>query len=321
MKNINRTEKIIELKRAGYTHENIAEALGISAKTIQREIKDLPEEYQEEFKGGNVITKLEKKYIDRIKGERELFEDIEEGWVYHMTEEKLLQQTSGKWWSFIFYSDSAELEEVIKAFKAKGLEVAISPLHNRDKWTHDSPETTDKETGEIIPKGARYKCGDRKKEHRHGIVKFDQPVSFRTANGIIREITNGPYAQKCLSITGAYEYFVHKNNPEKFQYDCEEIIRINGFRLELTKTEKKLMTNEISKKVIDENIDEFNSLINAYRDQIEYINLISEKSYYFGALCQSLWKKNNPNRITRNMLVNELGEPVEICKSKKGREV
>ena len=86
LKNKNRTKKIIELKRAGYTHGDIAEELGISIKTIQREMKDLPEEYKKEFKGGDVITKLEKKYIDRIRGERELFEDTEEGWVYHMTE-------------------------------------------------------------------------------------------------------------------------------------------------------------------------------------------------------------------------------------------
>lgn len=308
-------DKIIQLKKSGYSHKDISDEVGISTRTIQRIVKDIPKAEFNEIDAQGYITKTEKKYLDRIKGEKELFEDEEEGWVYHMTAEKLNQQTSGLWWKWIAYPESVEFEEMVRKFKALGFETAISPLHNRDPWGHDSPEIIDKNGKILFKQGEKYKCGDHKKEHYHGITKFEKQVSYKEANRIIREITQGPYIQKCMSLTGSYEYFIHKNNPEKFQYDKDEITIINGFVLEPTKKERKLMTNEIGKVISENKIENFIDLVRLYTDQIEYISIIASNSYYFGALCQSIWHEKHPDKITKNMLVNQDGEPVGICKA------
>ena len=313
----NKKTKIIEMLKCGYSNADISDETGISIRTIQRFKKDIPKAEFNEIDANGIITKTEKKFLDRVKGEKELFEDLEEGWVYHMTTERLNQQTSGLWWKWIAYPESVEFEEMAEKFKQLGLETAISPLHNRDTWGHDSPEIVNTETGEITPKGSRYKCGDRKKPHYHGITKFEKQIGYKEANRIIREITQGPYIQKCMSLTGSYEYFVHKNNPEKFQYDKDEITNINDFVLEPTKKERKLMTNEIGKVISKNRIENFIDLVRFYTDQIEYINIIASSSYYFGALCQSIWHEKHPEKITKNMLVDEDGNPVEICKANK----
>lgn len=314
-------EKIIKLKKNGYTHKDIAEELNISTKTVQRIIKEAPKTEFNELDTLGYITRAEKKYMDRIKGEKELFEDTEEGWVYHMTAEKLGQETSGLWWKWIAYSESADFDEMVEAFEVLGLETAISPLHSRDFWSHDSPEAVDTETGEILlKKGEKYKAGDRKKAHYHGLTKFSRQVSYKEANRIIREITKGPYIQKCLSLTGSYEYFFHKNNPEKFQYDKDEVTIINGFIIEPTRTERKLMINEVSKLILQEEIENLGELIRYYADQYEYINMISEKSYYFAGLTQSVWRKKHPDRVVKNVILNVDGEIINFGGKNNERE-
>ena len=305
-------EEIKSLLLDGATLEETAEAIGISRRTVANVKKELTENNPElaqtltENKYNRYIQKSEAKYLAKIEKEQELFEDIEEGWVYHLTAEEIRHRESSKWWSFIVYPESAN-----KRWKEKlqllGCELAISPLHDKDSWEHDSPEIVDEETGEIIEaKGSRYKGGERKKAHWHCIIKFEKTIKYKEANNIVRPITNGPYLQKCLSLKGQYEYFVHLNNPEKYQYEKDEIERYNGFTIETTKSDRVRIIDEIGRVIEKKVFIDLGEVRKYYEGQYEYIDVIALKGYYFEKLTQVNFRKMYPEgRIQRVRVIKD----------------
>ena len=231
----------------GHSVKDIAEEVGVSDKTVAKYKKNTPtqptasarsEDTLNQLDYTTILTKKEEKLVKKIMKQVALYEDDEEGWSFHLTahDDRIRQQ--GLWWSFIVYEDSVP-DNYIERLKSTGMQVALSPWHDKDSWNHDSPPMTNAETGELIPQGARYKMGDRKKCHRHGIVKTDRKCSWREMNRLLQDILHCPYIQKCRSLKGAYEYFLHLNNPEKYQgYFKDEIIKMNGFVIEPTKFEQ-----------------------------------------------------------------------------------
>ena len=305
-------EKIKSLLLDGATYEEVAELVGVSQKTVQRIKKELTENNPElaqtltENKYNRAIQKSEEKYLKKIEKEKELFEDSEEGWTYHLTAEEIRHRESSKWWSFIVYPESAEPNWKEK-LQLLGCELAISPLHDKDLWTHDSPAIKDEETGEVLEEaGSRYQCGHRKKAHWHCIIKFEQTIKYKEANKIIRAITNGPYLQKCMSLKGQYEYFINQNNPEKYQYEKDEIERYNGFIIEATQTDRIIMIDEIGRVIAEKGFLDLGEVRKYYEGQYEYINVIAQKSYYFEKLTQVNFRRKYPEGRTQKVrLVRE----------------
>lgn len=156
-------------------------------------------------------------------------------------------------WTFIVYPDSApsNWKEILQD---TGLPFAISPLHDRD----------------IIEA-----TGELKKPHWHIIVCFPGPTTFRKVNTLCSEL-NSPIPKRVMSVVGIYRYFTHADNPEKAQYDEQDIIQKNGFDIReisgMTTSQilaiKKQLINIINnnhfyeycdfiKYVVDESVDLF----------------------------------------------------------------
>lgn len=156
-------------------------------------------------------------------------------------------------WTFIVYPDSApsNWKEILQD---TGLPFAISPLHDRD----------------IIEA-----TGELKKPHWHIIVCFPGPTTFRKVNSLCAEL-NSPIPKRVMSVVGIYRYFTHADNPEKAQYDEQDIIQKNGFDIReisgMTTSQilaiKKQLINIINnnhfyeycdfiKYVVDESVDLF----------------------------------------------------------------
>lgn len=288
---------IIELIGAGWTREQIAEKCGVSVRTVSSIKNGMTAEQVQSSREQKALfkyTSLEDKYISKIEKEQALFEDPEEGWVYHITKEQLATQGSSRWWMGIAYPESAE-NDWIDRLRMLGCELAISPLHDKDLWNHDSPPILDEESGEIlIPEGDKYKIGDRKKSHWHFILKFDNAISFREINNLIRPITKGPYLQKCRSPKQAYEYFIHLNNPEKYQYEKDEIQEFNKFRIEPNRVEVMYMLQDIFREIREAEIDSMLELTRIYANEPEYLLIIATKAYPIGRLLDENWRKHNP---------------------------
>lgn len=299
----------------GHSIKDIAQEVGLHKNTVAKYIKNAPappkvsgksEDTSLQVDYTTVLTKREEGLAKKILAEVALFEDDEEGWSFHLTahDDRIRQQ--GLWWSFIIYQDSVP-DNYLERLKATGMQIALSPWHDKDSWNHDSPEMVNAETGEIIPRGARYKIGDHKKTHRHGICKTDKKCSWREMNALLQNILHCPYIQKCRSLKGAFKYFLHLDNPEKYQgYFKDEIIRMNGFVIEPTKMEQGVLYDEIVSVVIDYGYTTWTEVCKQYHGQPEYMLLLSSRPSIITEVLKDNWRKANPDgRVQRVQLVND----------------
>lgn len=287
----------------GHSIKDIAQETGVSEKTVSKYKRNAPtqptvstrsEDTTIQVDYTTVLTKREELLAKKILAEVALYEDVVEGWSYHLTahDDRIRQQ--GLWWEFIAYPDSVP-ENWLDRLKATHLQIAISPLHDKDTWNHDSPEMVNPETGEIIPKGARYKMGDRKKAHWHGIVKCDKKCSWREMNAQLQNILHCPYIQKCRTLKGAYDYFLHINHPERYQgYFKDEIIKMNGFVIEPTKFEQGILYDEIVTAIIEYRFTKWTEVCKFYHGQPEYILLLSSRPAIITEVLKDNWRMQNP---------------------------
>lgn len=316
MKKISDKKKNLIRKRLiqGVKIYDISKETGVSESTIKRYKKEMPyqvltdrdQEDDVKYTSESFLTKEERKFTEKIQKEMFLYEDEEEGWIYHLTKQDERYKTHGLWWSALAYPESAP-KNWIEMLRNQGFRIAISPLHDKDWWSHDSPEMVDPETGEIIPRGARYKSGDRKKAHWHIIVVSDKSMSFRDASNVIRRCTHGPYVQKCRSLRNSYDYFLHINAPEKYQgYDKNEIQEYNNFHIEPDEREKGILQDEIFRTIRELKFTTMDELIDHYIGQPEYIIIITAKPGAYTSYLHARWKKANPEgRVQRIKLVKE----------------
>lgn len=103
-------------------------------------------------------------------------------------------------WSFIAYPESApdDWEQILT--EQYHLKWARSPLHDSDL---NADET-------------------QKKPHWHIVLYFDYVKSFEQIK-IISDSINATIPQQVHNLQGLMRYFIHLDNPEKAQYDFNEI--------------------------------------------------------------------------------------------------
>ena len=108
-------------------------------------------------------------------------------------------------WGAVIYPESAP-EDWIEQLKLKGLSFAISPLHDKD----------------INP------TGEPKKPHYHIVMCYGNPTTYENVKQVLEELGQ-PIPIPLESVRGYYRYFTHKDNPEKYQYNENDIRLFNGF--------------------------------------------------------------------------------------------
>lgn len=149
-------------------------------------------------------------------------------------------------WACVFYPESLP-SDWLDRLQQKGIAFCVSPLHNQD----------------VNPDGTI------KKDHYHVILCFDGPTTDKNVKSITTEL-NQPIPIPLESVRGYYRYLTHKDNPEKYQYNEEEIRSFNGFdSLDL------LSNSEISSLLRDiQDIINKNGLIE-YSDLMDYLRDLS----------------------------------------------
>lgn len=307
-------EKLTDEKRdiiftrlcAGISIRDISDELQVSERTIIRYKKSMlqaleardnvpDDDFSVDY--SKVLTKKESQYVEKIQKELLLYEDVEEGWVYHLSKSDARVRQSGCWWSAIVYPESAP-EGWIDKLRAQGFRIAISPLHDKDVWMHDSPEKVDSITGELIPKGATYKIGDKKKAHWHIIVVVDKRTGYLEMNDIIRRFCNCPYIQKCRSLRNSYDYFLHINAPEKCQtYRKEDIQTFNNFHVEPTRYEMNLISMEMVNLIKEHGLNEWWQVVEFFKDDPEMSLILSTRTAFFSSYVKSIHYRDYPNTV------------------------
>jgi len=191
-----------------------------------------------------------------------------------MSEEKTRGNVSNRTrnWVFICYPESVppDWERLIEE---EHIQWACSPLHDKD--TRDESDE------------------EQKKPHWHVILLFDGPKTFDQVK-VITDRVHGLAPRKCNSTKGSYQYFTHKNDPDKYQYSADEIRHFGGFDAESimapTATERLVIQDAIESYILENNVTELRELARYVRDAglEDWRNVIRNYStMYFSKLIDS----------------------------------
>lgn len=136
--------------------------------------------------------------------------------------------------------------------------ICVSPLHDKDK----NP------------------TGEDKKPHWHVVVMFDNTKTVKQAEEISSKL-NATVPIPVQSVNGMIRYLIHKDNPEKAQYNKEDITVIGFYDID------EAFKNSIDKyNTIGEMIDyiEMNNITEFFMF-LKYCR--EEKEDWFKSLCDS----------------------------------
>lgn len=163
--------------------------------------------------------------------------------------------TKSKYFCAILYPDSMnyDTDNVIKCLAKEHLTFAVSPIHDKDVNEDGSP----------------------KKSHYHLLLSYS---SATTLNNITRwfKACGMPESELhsvrvCASGVGYFRYLTHKDNPEKAQYNDNDIRIFNDFD-ELFKKFSKVASDKIDDLVhIFEIVDELKTI--SFHTLIQYLML------------------------------------------------
>ena len=174
-------------------------------------------------------------------------------------------------WAFVLYPESAPAnwQEMLAELRMK---VLVSPLHDRD---------TD-ENGEI------------KKAHHHIVIVFDGPQTHKRANEIIIPFGGTKSAKYVNSLKGYVRYLAHLDNPDKVQYDPQEIMTLGSIDLadllRPTSTDRIQIINDIFGFCKDNSIEEFSALVEYARNErrSDWLPILVDHTYFIDKYLASM---------------------------------
>lgn len=163
--------------------------------------------------------------------------------------------TKSKYFCAILYPDSTtyDTDNVIKALAKENLTFAVSPIHDKDVEEDGSP----------------------KKGHFHLLLAYSSATTLNNINRWFKACglpeSDLHSVRVCASGVGYYRYLTHKDNPEKAQYNDNDIRIFNDFD-ELFKKFSKTASDKISDLVrIFQIVDELNTI--SFHSLIQYLML------------------------------------------------
>ena len=115
----------------------------------------------------------------------------------------------------ILYPDSKEYNcDILRNRLGSFWDHSASILHDKDFYTETEVETW---LAEHKSDECPFKIGELKKPHWHIVVWNKSPILLGTAATKLDLPSN--YVQRVKNLKRAIQYLIHKNNPEKYQYD------------------------------------------------------------------------------------------------------
>lgn len=196
-------------------------------------------------------------------------------------------------WTFVVYPESApdDWKDRINDLHVK---YAVSPLHDRDTNGDGSP----------------------KKAHWHVVLAFDTVKSYSQIKEITDQI-NAPIPQAVNSLVGTIRYLAHLDNPEKAQYNVEDIETGGNFPLaEILKkspSERKAIVRDIYQYILDHDLTEYHEIVDyAFLHNDEWFEVLTNGyTLFFTSVLKS--RRHDPKlQEERNIKVNkDTGEVID----------
>ncbi|SRR5699024_6501449 len=117
------------------------------------------------------------------------------------------------------------------------------------------------------------------------MMMFPGNKSFKQIESLTKKL-NAPVPQKVANTKGMIRYFAHMDNPEKYQYNKNDIVAHCGADLsqllEVTKIERYTLIREMMKFVRDNNIIEMMDLLDYAMEErfTDWFPLLCDNSAY-----------------------------------------
>lgn len=211
-------------------------------------------------------------------------------------------------WAFVFYPESTR-EDWRDVLGEKGLQLAISPLHDKDKYTKDVYYTKDETDAQGVEHKAgeiKHKAGEIKKAHYHAVIVFDSVKSREQVQEIAQMLaldgTTAPAVQHCMNLRGSMRYLAHIDNPEKAQYDTAEIQTIGGLdwayyamsNADLEYDTRNRITAVLN-LVYETGVTNFADLVDVVLErEPELFEIVRKNAYFFGNYMKTkIYKKSS----------------------------
>jgi len=205
------------------------------------------------------------------------------------------EKVKKRYWRFELYPESLP-DGWLDFLKQTCVEFALSPLHDKDVYTKNvrAEDDTDLVQGKV---------GETKKPHYHGIFAFANPTTFNNVYESFLKPLGQPIPLSCDNVRRAYEYFWHKNDPDKYQYDKADVRTFNGFDvLNYINIEqrrvfeiKKELVKFIQRRPIYEAIDFLDEIESAFSDKEDledYLEIAFSHTTIFNIYIRSNRHKN-----------------------------
>lgn len=179
----------------------------------------------------------------------------------------------GRNWTCIVYPDSAP-ENWRDVLDEKHIQWGESPLHDKD----------------VNPDGTK------KKPHWHIALAFEGNKSYNQVLDITQEL-NATVPQRIESLRGLVRYFVHLDNPEKYQYSKDDIKAHGGFDIdklmEMTSTNKLTILKDISEYILSNQVTNFGDLVlYAIHNNDEWFDIIANyNTVYVNQLINAVYQR------------------------------
>lgn len=117
-------------------------------------------------------------------------------------------------WTVVFYGLEAELCAILREYSERIAHFAYI-LHDRDVYAED---LIDEKTKDVI-----HKKGEIEKVHFHVLLDFYNGHTFTAVKRLFTTANNNPRVEKIIDRVAQYRYLTHKDDPDKYQYDDDEI--------------------------------------------------------------------------------------------------
>lgn len=177
-----------------------------------------------------------------------------------MNEEYARTDSRTRNWTFVLYPESApnDWHDKLDELHIPWVE---SPLHEYDT----NPD------------------GEVKKAHIHVVLQFRNKKSYSQIKAITDSISQ-PRPEPVADIRGMCRYLIHRDNPEKYQYEFNDIICHQGFDISdyfnATKTERYQLIAEMIDYCSENHVIEFSDLLlyARYNRPDDWFRVLSDNS-------------------------------------------